>query len=109
MEAGPEAESFVNAVVGGRGVLEALVIDGPLLVYARCGPDDSALGKNANCQTLVSLTLARNEVPVMVALRLFLPESWTSDPVSVSAAHPRRRKRSRRRRSNLMRSTSEKG
>src|SRR5262249_56465358 len=30
----------------------------------------SALGKNANCQTLVSLTLARGEVPVMVALRL---------------------------------------
>ena len=40
----------------------------------------SVLGKNANCQTLVSLTLARDEVPVMVALRLFLPESWTSDP-----------------------------
>ena len=39
----------------------------------------SALGKNANCQTLVSLTLARGEVPVMVALRLFLPESWTGD------------------------------
>lgn len=40
----------------------------------------SSLGKNANCQTLVSLTLARGEVPVMVGLRLFLPESWTSDP-----------------------------
>ncbi len=26
----------------------------------------------------VSLTLARGEVPVMLALRLFLPESWTS-------------------------------
>lgn len=39
----------------------------------------SALGKNANCQTLVSLTLARNEVPVMIGLRLFLPESWTCD------------------------------
>jgi hypothetical protein len=39
----------------------------------------SSLGKNANCQTLVSLTLARGEVPVMVGLRLFLPESWTSD------------------------------
>jgi SRSO17 transposase len=38
----------------------------------------SALGKTANCQTLVSLTLARGEVPVMLALRLFLPESWTS-------------------------------
>ena len=31
------------------------------------------LGKNANCQTLVSLTLARDEVPVTLALRLFLP------------------------------------
>jgi SRSO17 transposase len=39
----------------------------------------SALGKTANCQTLVSLTLVRGEVPVMVALRLFLPDSWTSD------------------------------
>jgi hypothetical protein len=29
-------------------------------------------------QTLVSLTLTRGEVPVMLALRLFLPESWTS-------------------------------
>lgn len=40
----------------------------------------SMLGKRANCQTLVSLTLARDEVPVPVALRLFLPESWTGDP-----------------------------
>jgi SRSO17 transposase len=39
----------------------------------------SALGKTANCQTLVSLTLACGEVPVMVALRLFLPDSWISD------------------------------
>ena len=33
----------------------------------------------ADCQTPVSLTLARDEVPAMVALRLFLPESWTGD------------------------------
>ena len=39
----------------------------------------SALGKTANCQTLVSLTLARGEVPVPVSLRLFLPEAWTND------------------------------
>lgn len=39
----------------------------------------SMLGKRANCQTLVSLTLARDEVPVPVCLRLFLPESWTSN------------------------------
>ena len=46
----------------------------------------TVLGKNANCQTLVSLTLARREVPVMVSLRLFLPESWTSDPERLAKA-----------------------
>ena len=39
----------------------------------------SALGKTAHCQSLVSVTLASREVPVMVGLRLFLPESWTND------------------------------
>lgn len=37
------------------------------------------LGKRANCQALVSLTLARREVPVCVGLRLFLPERWIAD------------------------------
>jgi SRSO17 transposase len=37
------------------------------------------LGKRANCQVLVSLTLARAEVPVGVGLRLFLPEDWCAD------------------------------
>lgn len=46
----------------------------------------SALGKTANCQTLVSLTLARTEVPVMVGLRLFLPDSWTGDPTRLKQA-----------------------
>jgi SRSO17 transposase len=39
-----------------------------------------ALGKKANCQSLVSLTLAQGEVPVPVALRLFVPEAWVADP-----------------------------
>lgn len=46
----------------------------------------SALSKNANCQTLVSVTLASNEVPVMIGLRLFLPESWTSDAARIDRA-----------------------
>ena len=46
----------------------------------------SALGKTANCQSLVSLTLAAREVPVMVGLRLFLPEEWTSDPERMARA-----------------------
>ena len=39
----------------------------------------SMQGKRSNCQTLVSLTLARDEVPVAVGLRLFLPEEWLGD------------------------------
>jgi len=47
----------------------------------------SAQGKTANCQTMVSLTLARGEVPVMVGLRLFLPETWTNDAERMARAH----------------------
>ncbi|MCI9882938.1 IS701 family transposase, partial [Methylobacterium goesingense] len=46
----------------------------------------TTLGKTANCQTLVSLTLARGEVPVAVGLALFLPETWTSDPDRMASA-----------------------
>jgi SRSO17 transposase len=46
----------------------------------------SMLGKRANCQTLVSVTLARDEGPVPVGLRLFLPESWTSDTERMAKA-----------------------
>ncbi len=73
-----------DRLVGGPGAV--LVVDdtalpkkGELPVgVARqyCGQ----LGKRANCQALVSLTLARGEVPVPVALRLFLPDEWTRDP-----------------------------
>src|ERR1700730_7300113 len=92
-DAGPlETELLVQAdkLVGGSDAV--LVIDdtaipkkgthsvGVAAQYA------SALGKTANCQTLVSLTLARGEVPVMLALRLFLPESWTSNRARLDRA-----------------------
>ncbi|SDE67782.1 IS701 family transposase [Belnapia rosea] len=44
------------------------------------------LGKRANCQALVSLTLASAEVPVPIGLRLFLPEDWVDDPERCAAA-----------------------
>jgi len=46
----------------------------------------SSLGKTANCQSLVSVTLASREVPVMVGLRLFLPDGWTGDPERMARA-----------------------
>jgi SRSO17 transposase len=73
-----------DRLVGGPDA--ALVVDDTALVKQGahsvgvqrqyCGE----LGKRANCQALVSLTLARGEVPVCVGLRLFLPEGWVGDP-----------------------------
>ncbi len=79
-----------DAMVGGED--RWLIIDDTALPKkGRCSVGvapqyASALGKNANCQTLVSVTLARGEVPVMLGLRLFLPESWTSDPTRMNRA-----------------------
>lgn len=79
MELGRQADRLV----GGPGA--CLVIDdtavpkkGTLSVGV-AGQYCGALGKQANCQSLVSLTLAAGEVPIPVSLRLFLPEAWTSD------------------------------
>lgn len=44
------------------------------------------LGKVANAQVLVTLTLARGEVPLPVGLRLFLPTVWTDDPARCDEA-----------------------
>jgi SRSO17 transposase len=44
------------------------------------------LGKKANCQSLVSLTLAKDEVPIPIILRLFLPDTWITDPERLQRA-----------------------
>ena len=79
-----------DGLVGGPEAV--LVIDDTALVkqgkhsvgVARqyCGQ----LGKRANCQALVSLTLAKGEVPVCVALRLFLSKAWIEDEQRRAAA-----------------------
>jgi len=52
------------------------------VAHQYCG----ALGKQANCQCLVSLTLARDDVPAPIALRLYLPKAWTTDPARCKRA-----------------------
>jgi SRSO17 transposase len=89
----PLEEELVGAadrLVGGPDAV--LVVDDTALVKQGrhsvgvkrqyCG----RLGKRANCQSLVSLTLARAEVPVGVGLRLFLPEDWCADAARRTAA-----------------------
>jgi SRSO17 transposase len=72
-----------DALVGGQE--SHLIVDDTALVkkgarsvgvaHQYCGQ----LGKNANCQALVSLTLACDEMPVPVALKLYLPKPWADD------------------------------
>jgi DDE superfamily endonuclease len=85
-----ELVEAANRLVGGPDAV--LVVDDTALVKQGrhsvgvkrqyCGQ----LGKKANCQSLVSLTLARSEVPVGVGLRLFLPEDWCGDAGRRAAA-----------------------
>ena len=85
-----ELVKAADRLVGGPDA--ALVVDDTALVKQGrhsvgvkrqyCGQ----LGKKANCQSLVSLTLARAEVPVGVGLRLFLPEDWGADAGRRAAA-----------------------
>jgi SRSO17 transposase len=72
-----------DALVGGKDAV--LIVDDTALPKQgkhsvgvkrqHCG----VLGKQANCQVLVSLTLAQKEVPVPNALRLYLPKDWAQD------------------------------
>ena len=85
-----ELARAVDALVGGPEAV--LIVDDTALLkrgthsvgvarqYAGC------VQRPANCQTLVSLTLARGEVPVGLGLKLFLPRAWTDDPERSGAA-----------------------
>src|SRR5262249_48349239 len=44
-------------------------------------------GKIANCQIAVSLVLATRTQHLPIDMDLFLPESWTEDPVRMNKAH----------------------
>jgi len=88
LEAGLAHEA--ERLVGGR---EAVLIidDTSLLKQGRHSVGvarqySGQAGKTTNCQCLVSLTLARGEVPVPIALRLFLPQEWTDAPARLRRA-----------------------
>jgi SRSO17 transposase len=81
----------VGRLVGGKG--SHLIVDDTALpkkgtesvgvTHQYCG----ALGKQANCQSLVSVTWARDDVPIPVGLRLYLPKEWAESDVRRRKAH----------------------
>jgi SRSO17 transposase len=68
-----------------QGAIEAWIIDDTGIpkkgrhsvgvAHQYCGQ----LGKQANCQTAVSLSLANHQASLPVAWRLYLPQEWTRD------------------------------
>lgn len=62
------------------------------------------LGKQANCQVTVSLSIANHAASLPLAYRLYLPEAWTKDRARrkkaacrrISSSRPSRRSRSSR-------------
>jgi SRSO17 transposase len=80
----------VDALLGGE--TSVLIVDDVSLpkkgdksvgvAHQYCG----ALGKQANCQSLVSLTLARDDIQAPIALRLYMPQSWTKDAARCARA-----------------------
>ncbi|MFZ1105954.1 MAG: IS701 family transposase [Hyphomicrobiaceae bacterium] len=68
-----------------HGPIEAWIIDDTS--FPKCGSHSvgvshqycGQLGKQANCQVAVSLSVANHAASIPVAYRLYLPESWASD------------------------------
>ena len=85
-DAAPLAAVLVRQAIRALGGSDAsLIIDDTTLLKkgthsVGVSPQYSgAVGRLANCQTIVTLTLARREVPWPVAMRLFLPVCWAED------------------------------
>jgi SRSO17 transposase len=45
------------------------------------------LGKQANCQVVVTLSIANHHASLPIAYRLYLPEEWAKDPARRKKAH----------------------
>src|ERR1700674_313525 len=88
-----KVREMVLPKIEARGPIEAWIIDDTSfpkqgrhsvgVAHQYCGQ----LGKQANCQVAVTLSLANHHASLPVAYRLYLPKDWAEDSVRRQKAH----------------------
>src|SRR5262249_4014067 len=87
------ARWWFRRCIGADGPIEAGIIDDTAfpkqgrhsvgVQHQYCGQ----LGKQANCQVVVTLSIANGHASLPIAYRLYLPQEWAKDRVRRSEAH----------------------
>src|SRR4030088_922443 len=88
-----KVREMVVPAIERHGPIEAWIIDDTS--YPKHGPHSvgvhhqycGQLGKQANCQVVVTLSIANHHASLPIAYRLYLPEAWAEDAARRKKAH----------------------
>src|ERR1700674_2166414 len=88
-----KVRELILPVIERHGPIEAWIVDDTS--FPKCGSKSvgvqhqycGQLGKQANCQVAVTLSIANHHASLPIAYRLYLPREWSADPIRRKKAH----------------------